>query len=231
MVYELEAMIHVNDDIHFTKCLSELGSWMKTAFLVDKKLTKLHGERGYKGYVFSNLIRGEKDGVYKRGYVYTWKIRGVSRELLVSIQRALKEERGGVFTYLSGRVNEFSPTRKGVIEKLKTVNPIVMNGLGMVPDDFDMLGVKRAIEGNIEKKYRKFVGGEIRGHDFIYRINVTSRNPIGIPYKDITFLGFQYEIYVKEDALSQAYAELALATGLGEKNSAVGTGYVNAVMY
>lgn len=231
MVYELVAKVHVNDDVHFTKSLDELGSWFKKSFEGDSYLEKMHGERGYKGYVFSNLFHGEKDGVYKRGHVYTWRVRAVSEELLIRMHRALKRTRGGTFTFLSGHVTTFSLTRNGVIEKLKTVNPIVMNGLGMVPDEFDVLGVKRAIEGNIEKKYRKFVGGEIRGHEFISRINVVSRNPLGIKYKDITFLGFQYEIYVKEDALSQAYAELALATGLGEKNSAVGTGYVNAWMY
>lgn len=231
MVYELKLKVHVNEDVHFTKSLGELGDWLKKAFEDDVDLSTIHGSRGYKGYVFSNLFRGEKDGVYKRGYVYTWVIRGISRDMLVAIQRALKNERGGMFTYLSGSINAFSPKDRGLIEKLKTLNPIVLTDKGIRLSEFDVIDVKNAIEGNIEKKYRDYVGGDIRGHEFISRIEVVSRQPLGLKYKDVTYLGLQYEIYVKEDALSQAYAELALSMGLGEKNSALGAGYVNAKLY
>lgn len=231
MVYELEVSVHVNDDVHFTKSLGELGEWLNRSFLRDESLKELHGSIGYKGYVFSNLMKGEKNGVYKRGYVYRWLIRGVSKELLVSIQRVLKDERGGMFTYVSGSVKSFDVTNRGLIEKLKTLNPIILNDMGIRHEDFDVLGVKRALEGNIEKKYRKFIGGDVRGHEFISRIDVVSRKPMGLSYKGVKLLGLQYEIYVKEDALSQAYAELAMMAGLGEKNSALGAGFVNAKLY
>lgn len=231
MVYELEVSVHVNDDVHFTKSLGELGDWLKVAFLRDEKLKDLHGSTGYKGYVYSNLMKGEKDGIYKRGYVYRWIIRGVSRDLLVSIQRVLKDERGGLFTYVSGRVKTFDLVERGIIEKLTTLNPIILNGVGIRIEEFDVLEVKRLIEGNLEKKYREFVGGDVRGHEFISRIEVLSRKPMGLHYKDVKLLGLQYAIHVKEDELSQAYAELAMMTGLGEKNSALGAGFVNAKLY
>lgn len=231
MVNELVVNVHVNDDVHFTRSLSELGNWLKASFTRDASLAELHGSRGYKGIVYSNLIRSESDGVYKRGVVYTWRIRGVSRELLQKIQRVLKSERGGMFTYISGKVIEFGVTERGMIEKLKTVTPLIMNGIGKSMGDFDIIGVKRAIEDNIEKKYREFVGGEVRGHRFISRIEVVTRKPTALQYKGIKLLGFQYVIYVKEDELSQAYAELALSTGLGEKNASLGAGFVNAVLY
>lgn len=231
MVYELEVSVHVNDDIHFTKSLGELGDWLNRAFLRDDKLKDMHASIGYKGYVFSNLIKGESDGVYKRGYLYKWCIRGVSKDVLVRMQRVLKDERGGLFTFVSGRVVEFDVKERGLIEKLTTLNPIILTGEGIRLEEFDVLKVRSLIEGNMEKKYREFVGGDVRDHGFISRIEVLSRKPMGLSYKGKTFLGLRYAIYVKEDALSQAYAELAMMTGLGEKNSALGAGFVNAKLY
>ena len=48
---------------------------------------------------------------------------------------------------------------------------------------------------------------------------------MAVKYKNIKFIGNKFKVWVNEDEKSQKLALIAMACGLGEKNTIVGTGF------
>ena len=86
--------------------------------------------------------------------------------------------------------------------------------------------VKKRILANTQKKYRNIFGNSI-DTDFIKEIRKINIKPIKIPYKNINMLGNKFEIFIKEDQMSQDLAFLILSIGCLEKNS-IGFGFCKA---
>ncbi len=71
----------------------------------------------------------------------------------------------------------------------------------------------------LEKKHHEHYGETITVQEFAHGIIKTNRIPIKIPYKSIHMLGHKVKIQVAPNEQAQKLANMALATGIGEKTS------------
>jgi len=76
----------------------------------------------------------------------------------------------------------------------------------------------------VEKKYQSFYGESIKSEgSFIQLLELKNRYPQSIYIKkgdrDIRFFGNKFRIVPNDDEVSQKLAFVAIACGLGEKNS------------
>jgi CRISPR-associated endoribonuclease Cas6 len=97
-------------------------------------------------------------------------------------------------------------------------------------DDLNIEIVRSGIKNNLEKKYQQFFGQSIEASsDFITLITPKNHKPIFYTGRNkIPFVGNNFEIVFGNDTNSQKLAKLAMAVGIGEKNS-FGFGMIRGV--
>jgi CRISPR-associated endoribonuclease Cas6 len=197
--------------------------------LLDPELKQLHGEeRIFKGYVFSNFYPIEKDGYYKSGKVYVWRLRAVSESLLKKFRITVKKTTSAFIKTLATEI-KIAPYRH--ISELYTINPAILTLEDNQPflPTCDLLQLSHAIQTNLEKKCRYFTHNP--GHvvqPLVRRIQMINRKPVKTRYKHMSMLGNKMKLFVSEDEFSQKLAQMALNTGLLEKNAILGSGFVVA---
>ena len=64
--------------------------------------------------------------------------------------------------------------------------------------------------------------------NIIDRVEIINNIAITMNYKGIKLLGYKYNIYFKENSFAQELANFITVTGLLEKNSSLGCGFVKA---
>ena len=95
--------------------------------------------------------------------------------------------------------------------------------------DGDILKLQEQLQDNLEKKYQDFYGEEIKSsQNFVQLLELKNTKPQSIFFiknsKDIKMqkvrlFGNKFRIILNEDEVSQKLAFIALACGLGEKQS------------
>lgn len=217
MVYfNLKVIVSLNEDIKYENTYQKISDFIAFAMLQDEETKELHEKNTYKMYNFCSLYPFEKDGIYKKGRIYTFDIKFVDMEFAMKIKQLISVISNTYFKVVmsSIEINEYKK-----INKLITLTPCILtkdNGDYKIDGDLEL--VKSRILANIEKKYKQLYGSKVEA-DFIQDIKQINRTPIKLPYKNIHLLGNKFEIEVKQDELSQKLAHLALSTGILEKNS------------
>lgn len=217
MVYfNLKVIVSLKEDIKYENTYQKISDFIAFAMLQNEQTKELHEKNTYKMYNFCSLYPFEKDGIYKKGRIYTFDIKFIDMEFAMKIKQLISIISSNDFQVIMSNieVNEYKK-----INKLVTLTPCILtkdNGDYKIEGDLEL--VKARILANIEKKYKQLYGVQVEA-DFIENIIQTNRTPIKLPYKNIHLLGNKFEIEVKQDELSQKLAHLALSTGVLEKNS------------
>lgn len=214
--YNLKVVTLLKNDINNIEVYEKLSKIISKAMLKDKYLRELHEKNEYKNYVFCNLYPVEKNGIYKKGSMYTFDVRFIDLKFAAKIKQLLEKNEDEKFKIIMSKL-ETNVQRN--IKKLITLTPAVITtqkGDYLINNDLEL--VKTRVLANIQKKYKQLYE-ETVNVDFIKDIKQINDNPIKIPYKNINILGNKFEIAVKEDQMSQNLAYLALAIGLLEKNA------------
>ncbi|WCN36624.1 CRISPR-associated endoribonuclease Cas6 [Aneurinibacillus uraniidurans] len=224
MVFEqLTVTVFLRKNIHFSFSSEKIGQWINAALYLDENLKVFHEQNQYKHYVFDNLYPFEKDGVYKEGKVYIYKIRSLKQGFLSKVKHLLKKVNDDNFQLLAAEITRM-PQRP--IQELYTVTPFFITVKGapwFVEHDWTTL--EERLQANAEKKYKNLFGEERFTHSFIQRIEILNQRPIAISYKGIKLLGNKAKITIQDDQQSQKLAFISMGSGLAEKNSAVGGGF------
>lgn len=189
-------------------------------------LKELHNQRGFKHYSFGSLYPPEQDKTYKKGNTYQFTLRSLDEKFIDKLSKTL-------------RVNIDNPnflvveTHKRVIKQffiseLYSATPVVVTvakGLyWSIDKDGDILKLQKQLHDNLEKKYQEFYNEPIKGiQNFIQLLEIKNKYPQSIYMtknkKDVRLFGNKFRIVPNEDEVSQKLAFVALACGLGEKNS------------
>lgn len=216
LYYNLKVMVILKKDIPYENTYQVISDYIAFAMLKDEKYKKLHEENKYKLYNFCSFYPFEKEGIYTKGRIYSFDIKFIDIEFAIKMKQLLmitNDERIKV-VMCNIQTNEYKK-----INKLITLTPCILTTKNC---DYKIEGnlelVKERILSGIQKKYKQIYGINV-DNDFIKQIIQTNRKPIKLPYKDIFFLGNKFEIYIKNDKMSQRLAHLALSTGILEKNS------------
>jgi CRISPR-associated endoribonuclease Cas6 len=212
--------------MNFNCANEKIGQSISRIMLDDSELTELHGKTGFKFYNFNSFYPIEKDGIYKAGRVYIFKIRSFGEEFIKKM-KALLPKTECAYRVLSV---QSKTVKKSFLTNLYTLTPVIVtvNGRGWAKEE-DFMLLQERLQGNLEKKYNDFFGKEEFKKDgqgtFIQRIELLNRKPMTVKYKDMKFIGNKFKIWVNEDESSQKLAFTALACGLGEKNTILGAGF------
>ena len=112
-----------------------------------------------------------------------------------------------------------------LIRELYTATPTYIT-LESNEKDIDEQELSDEIVNNLEKKYNMIFNESIKADRFIEFISKENRKPIAMKYKSTTLIGNKYKLLIGRDINSQKLAYIALSTGLLEKSSALGFGFI-----
>lgn len=222
-VYELIVTCQVLKTHHHSQDNEIIGNFINYALHKDEELKKFHTERKYKHYVFQSLYPIEEDGFYKKGHIYVFRLRTMHNHLAEKLRDLLKQRNDDLFVLAI----ELTSLAENHIFELKTITPVIVtvDSAPWLRNDGIFL-LQERLHINAVKKYIQLTNEERTFRPFIQRIELLNDIPVGLEYKNIKLLGHKMRIYVNEDQDSQLLARLVVGAGLGEKNSALGAGYL-----
>ncbi|CAA6826342.1 MAG: Conserved protein [uncultured Sulfurovum sp.] len=191
-----------------------------------ESLKKLHEERGFKHYNFGNFYPIEKEQVYKKGNSYKFTLRSLDVQLIDKLSKTLRANIDN--PYFLVVETDKRVIKQFFISELYSATPVIVTverGLyWSIDKDGDILKLQKQLHDNLEKKYQEFYNEPIKGEEnFIQLLEIKNKYPQSIYMtknrKDVRFFGNKFRIVPNEDEVSQKLAFVALACGLGEKNS------------
>jgi CRISPR-associated endoribonuclease Cas6 len=224
---ELIITIELKKDIDFDEAGFVIGKNINKSMLFDEELKELHPKNQYKNYVFDTFYPFERDKKYKSGKLYIFKIRSIDVEMMKKMRKCLRVLRSFDFKILA---IDAKLVKQRKIKTLHTLSPVILT-IDDQPwlQNQDIKIFNERMIANLEKKYKSYFNEDLKAEvNLVKSIEFKNRKPVGLKYKNIKLLGNKVSIEVKEDEISQKLAFIALATGIGEKNSALGAGFCKA---
>jgi len=223
--YELTCTAYVKNDIGFERSFEAISRYISFA-MVKGGLEEIHAKTGYKHYVFGGLLPVEKKRVYQKGAMYHFTLRSLDENFIGTLSKALKTNTDNPDFIV---VETHKRTLKQhFISELYSATPVIVsveNGkFWTMEESGDIMQLQKQLHDNLEKKYQTYFGEKLKAEqNFIQLLELKNRVPQNIIIhkdgKKIRFFGNKFRIIPNEDELSQKLAFVALACGLGEKNS------------
>lgn len=227
---ELKIFLILKKDIHFRKCGYVLGSLIGEVMSKDKETFVLHQSNRYKNYCFDYLYPISKDGVYKTNNMYNFNIHTINKEFAEKLKSLLDNYNND---YVKIIMTKNEVVKKHHIDTLKTITPLIIT---LERDEngkinfSDLMNLRDIVIEKLVIKYSKYIGEFIdvkEAQGMFYNFKVIS-SPICLDYKGIKLCGIKVTGDIAPDTLSQNLAFFSEAVGLGEKNSAIGAGFVKS---
>lgn len=227
--FELECKAYIKKDISFEESFERISKYISYT-LNSSGYGDLHKSKGYKYYVISGFYSHDKirDSIYEVGKTYYLNIRVLDEKIADVLTFALRENINNPdFLIISATKRNI---KQFFITELYSATPVVIskdNRFWTMQENGDLMTLAKQLQDNLEKKYRDFYGQKLENSgDFIQLIEIKNKVPQNIRIhkngKKITFFGNKFKIVPNEDEISQKLAFMALACGLGEKNSFCG---------
>lgn len=224
--YESIVRVNLLRDVEFLRCNELLSINLFKAMLNDDYLKEIHGQNGFKPYVFSLLYPpNQKTKIYEKNKEYEFTIRSTDERFLKALLMQLQFHNG-----LDFKVNNvnFFRVNQGYIDYLHNISPAVLTlegGKNWTLREGDIELVKNRIVSNLARKYKEFFNENLDEHEnAISYIELLNQTPYPIKYKKRTMLCNKFKIGFNEDKFSQKLAFTCMALGMLEKNS-IGFGF------
>lgn len=222
-VIELELRVFLMKDIVSNRSLESISKLIDKSLLKTKKYADFHKENKYKYYNFCSFWPLETNKIYKKGNIYSVRIRTIDEELSKYFEKYL--------------VNEYTDSMKALIikrkylprkhiKKIYNITPSIAKfEEGYWRNVQPLETYEDRIKGNIVKKYNTFFNTKISEDFELFNIiRFDNIKPISTKYKNITLLGDKMTLYVAENKIAQEMAYFILGVGLLEMGSR-GFGY------
>lgn len=223
-VYEIRIKVYILRDIPLQEILATEAEFIDSALAQDQRWLEYHEVNQYKNYCFAGLYTIEKEGVYKKGNIYTITLRTVNVDLARYLSNILKNHYTDVIKGLTVE-NRILP--KKIISEIYSLTPVIQKFDGYWKKQISIGGFERRLFENAVKKYNQYMGERIEENFQLYtNIIFLNRKPIANEYKGIRILGDKISLKIADDVQAQEMAYFLLGTGLCEMNSR-GYGYCN----
>ena len=238
IIFEQKCVAYLKQELKFYESLDVLSKYINFC-LMRSELEAYHKKEGFKYYSFSGFQpKGDdvKNGFYKSGETYGFTIRSLDEKFLESLAAALRQNVDNpnlLVVQTSKKV-----LKNFFISELYSVNPVIVtsgndeNGRQIfwtIEKDGDIMKLQKQLHENLLKKYESFYGEELKtSQNFIQLLEIKNKKPQNIVMRKkddkqgeqkVTFFGNKFKIVPNEDEVSQKLAFVAMACGLGEKNS------------
>jgi len=224
--FELTCTAYLKKDIGFKESFGLLSKYISFSMSQSQTLKTLHEKRGFKHYTFGNFFPTEKERIYKKGNNYRFTLRSLDEQFIDILSQTLRQNIDNpnfqVIDTHKKRVKQF------FISELYSATPVIVTiekGLFWTMEkDGNIMKLQKQLHDNLEKKYQSFFDEQIKGEqNFIQLLEIKNRVPQNIEItkngKKVRLFGNKFRIVPHEDEISQKLAFVALACGLGEKNS------------
>jgi len=224
--FELICTAYLKDDIPFKSSFDTLSKYISYSMAQSEELKKLHDQIGFKHYNFGNFYPIEKEQIYKKGSSYTFRLRSLDEKFIDELSKTLRQNIDNP-NFLVVETHK-KTIKQFFISELYSATPVVVSvGKGLywsIDKDGDILKLQKQLNYNLEKKYQSFYNKPIKGEqNFIQLLEIKNKYPQSIYMqkgsREVRFFGNKFRIVPNEDEVSQKLALVALACGLGEKNS------------
>ena len=225
--YELTCTAYLKKDINFKNSFEIISKYISFSMAQDEQLKRLHTDIGFKYYTFGNFYPIQRDGIYKEGGIYKITIRSLNEKLIDTLSQTLRlninNPNLSIVQTSKKTINQF------FISEIYSATPVIVtmqDGKYWVKED-DLMILHKQLQDNLIKKYQDFYDEKIEvSQNFIQlfelknsrlqTIQTDKLHSHGVPVK---FYGNKFRIVPNEDEVSQKLAFVAMACGLGEKNS------------
>ncbi|MGB3962683.1 MAG: CRISPR-associated endoribonuclease Cas6 [Sulfurimonas sp.] len=228
--YELLCTVYIKSEIAFERSFELISRYVSFSMVVGG-IEDIHNKIGFKHYVFGGFLPIEKEKLYKKGSTYSFGIRSLDENLINTLSKTLRQNINNSDFLVVNTVKKV--IKQFFISELYSASPVTILCRDMdlkhshywtMEKNGDIMQLQKQLHDNLEKKYQSFYGEELKApQNFIQLIEIKNRVPQNIIIhkegKKIRFFGNKFRIVPHEDEMSQKLAFVALACGLGEKNS------------
>ncbi len=224
--FELKCTAYLKGDIPFKKGFENISKYISYSMAQTDELKKLHDSSGYKLYNFGNFFPTEKSKIYQKGTNYTFILRSLDEKFIDILALNLRQNINNP-NFLVVETHK-RVLKQFFISELYSATPVIVtlekNLFWTMQKDGDILKLQKQLHDNLEKKYQSFYGEKLKPfQNFIQLLEIKNKISQIIEFnkddKKIKFFGNKFKIVPHEDEVSQKLAFIALACGLGEKNS------------
>ena len=220
-VYEIKLKIYTLVDIPTGQLLEKEAAFIDSALGLEDNWSKYHENNQYKFYSFDMLYPLEKDKVYAKDHIYTFRIRTVNVELAKYFSQVLPNHHTKELKGLTAE-NRILPQK--TIGEIYNLTPLVLKfeeyGYWRGKVSIDIF--EQRLFSNAIKKYKQYTGEEIN-EDFQWYTQITflNKKPIALSYdsKKIKLLGDKINLKIADNKPAQELTYFMLGAGLGELNS------------
>lgn len=225
-VEEIKVKIYILKSINKADIISRVTEYIDTALCTTEYFKELHKKREFKYYCFDCPVEIPKDGIYREGRIYTFRIRTLKEELI----RFFKKNLANHYTeYIKGLTCESKTIPKRQIEKIYSLTPVIVKNpeFGYWKKNISFDEYENLLKVNLIKKYNYLTGNKIdENFDLWNSIEITNTMPIAMKYKGIKLLGDKLDIYAADNETAQELIYMSLATAIGN-NCQRGAGFMN----
>lgn len=234
-IEEIVIKVRMLEDLNFKSALEKVAKISQLMLSKSEKMKQEHTEKHYKLYCFSSLMPTETNGIYGKGKEYFFKIRTLRDEMKKLFLYSNEGLSNGSMVILGTQLNR---VEIDVIDKIIVKNPVVYatSKTEFLTRDSGSLKYVDALHRNVQKKAERFYSikndteayGEtpLSKDNFIKDI-IFREKKSQICYKGTRLIAEKFALLVKDDKDSQVLAYIAIMTGLGQKNSSMGAGFVD----
>ena len=224
--FELTCTAYIKKDIDFKSSFEILSKYISYSMSQTTEFQELHSKDGFKHYSFANFYPIEKEKVYKKANTYRFILRSLDEQFINMLSKELRQNINNP-NFLVIQTDKRT-IKQFFITELYSITPVIIsisNGIFWTMEkDGDIIKLQKQIQDNLEKKYQDFYNEPIKSEqNFIQLLEIKNRVPQNIQItknnKKIRLFGNKFKIIPNEDEISQRLAFVALACGLGEKNS------------
>lgn len=225
LVFEYRSKVKLKKDLPYEKTSESFAYFIDSALGLDEHYLQFHKQAGYKYYVYDMLYPIEKDGIYKKGKIYTVRIRTVKQDLAEYFSDKLPFHNSEEF---QGKGGELRIIPKKMLERIYSVTPILQkNNQGYWKGHMRLAEFEERLKVNLIKKYKCFTGEELDEDFALYDlIEFKNTKPVKMVYKGIHLLGDKISFQIASNETAQMLAYFALGVGICD-NNARGAGFVN----
>lgn len=223
--FELICTVYLKENIHFRGVGEFIGKHISYIMTKDEKLKELHSEHNIKMYCFDYLFPREDDKTYKKGAVYVFKIRTPKEELAKRFRRVMTQYESSHMKCLGCQLKIM---QLRTFDEIYTVTPALATfgkKYWTVEEDFEEL--QDRIINNLSKKYKLITGENLNSDsNDIEFIDIKNKIPIIQRYKEGSLICNKFKIVFAKNENGRKLAYAALSSGLLEKSSTLGLGFV-----
>ncbi len=237
--FELICTAYIKKDTEYIDIFESISKYLNYCLCQDKHYAQLHTKNEFKPYSFSGFVkldgRPEKDKLYKKGNSYKFTLRTIDEKfanMMMGNLRANINNSDFLVVEVTKRVQ-----KQFFISELYTVTPAIMtikntdtkSYFWTLQRDGDIIKLQNQLQDNLIRKYKTFYDEELEpAQNFIQLLEIKNQKPQSIYFnknlKDgksikVRLLGNKFKIIPNEDKVSQKLAFMAMACGIGEKQS------------